>query len=102
LSWFAIDPGSLISWLNRVSVRFSTSGLIASEWMLLCASYNLGVLLRKVWGMRKPRNADEGVWGGLWAGLAWLTPAAVIVYRVTIRPESLLWDTIELFASKHP
>jgi len=32
---------------------------------LKCAAYNLGLLLRKVWGMRKPRNADEGVWGGL-------------------------------------
>jgi hypothetical protein len=30
---------------------------------LKCAAYNLGVLLRKVWGMRKPRNSDEGVLG---------------------------------------
>jgi transposase len=59
---------------------------------LKCAAYNLGVLLRKVWGMRKPRNADEGVWGGLWVGWAWLTLAAVIVYRGTTRPNSLLWD----------
>ena len=59
---------------------------------LKCAAYNLGVLLRKVWGMRKPRNADEGVWGGLLAGLAWLTLAAVIVYRMTTRPNSRLWD----------
>jgi len=63
---------------------------------LKCAAYNLGLLLRKVWGMRKPRNADEGVWGGLWAGLAWLTMAAVMIYRMTSRPESLLWDIIGL------
>jgi hypothetical protein len=54
----------------------------------------LGLLLRKVWGMRKPRNADEGVWGGFLAGLAWLTPAAVIVYTMTTQPDSLLWDIL--------
>jgi transposase len=63
---------------------------------LKCAAYNLGVLLRKVWGMRKPRNADEGVWGGLLAGWAWLTLAALIVYRRTTPTESLLWDIIRL------
>jgi transposase len=59
---------------------------------LKCAAYNLGLLLRKVWGMRKPRNADEGVWGSLLAGLAWLLLALAIVYRMTIRPNDLLWD----------
>jgi hypothetical protein len=63
---------------------------------LKCAAYNLGVLLRKVWGMRKPRNAEEGVWGGLLAGLAWLTLAAVIVYSGTTWPNSLFWDIIGL------
>ena len=63
---------------------------------LKCAAYNLGLLLRKIWGMRKPRNADEGMWGGLLAGLAWLTLAAVTVYRMTTRPDSLLWDIIVL------
>ena len=61
---------------------------------LKCAAYNLGLLLRKVWGMRKPRNADEGVWGGFLAGLAWLTLAAVIVYWMTTQPDSLLWDIL--------
>ena len=32
---------------------------------LKCAAYNLGLLLRKVWGFRKPRNAEA-------AGAAWL------------------------------
>jgi hypothetical protein len=63
---------------------------------LKCAAYNLGVLLRKVWGMRKPRNADEGVWGGLLAGLAWLTLAAFMVYRTITWSENRLWDIIGL------
>jgi hypothetical protein len=46
--------------------------------------------------MRKPRNADEGVGGGLLAGWAWLTLAAVIVCRMPILAESLLWDIIWL------
>jgi transposase len=67
---------------------------VSKVYTLKCAAYNLGVLLRKVWGLRKPRNAEEGVWGGLWASLAWLTLAAVIVCRMTTRPESLRCDII--------
>ena len=63
---------------------------------LKCAAYNLGLLLRKVWGMRKPRNADEGGWGGLWAALAWLALATVIVYRMTTRTDSMFWDVFGL------
>jgi transposase len=63
---------------------------------LKCAAYNLGVLLRRVWGLRKPRNAEEGVWGGFLAGLAWLTLIAVMVYRMTIGPERMFWDIIGL------
>src|SRR5690606_35016036 len=29
---------------------------------LKCAAYNLGLLLRKVWGLRKPRNGEEGAY----------------------------------------
>ena len=79
---------------RRTWLRGQTN--VSKAHTLKCAAYNLGVLLRKVWGMRKPRNADEGVWGGLLAGWAWLTLAAVIVYRMTILPESLLWDIIWL------
>jgi transposase len=61
---------------------------------LKCAAYNLGLLLRKVWGMRKPRNADQGVWAGFLAGLAWLTLAAVTVYRMATQPDSLLGDIL--------
>jgi transposase len=63
---------------------------------LKCAAYNLGLMLRKVWGMRKPRNADAGVWGGLLAGLEWLALAVVIVYRMTTRTESMFWDVMGL------
>jgi hypothetical protein len=79
---------------RRAWLRGQTN--VSKAHTLKCAAYNLGVLLRKVWGMRKPRNTDEGVWGGLLAGLVWLTLAAVIVYRRTTRPESLLWDVMGL------
>jgi transposase len=77
---------------RRAWVRGQTN--VSKTHTLKCAAYNLGLLLRKVWGMRKPRNADEGVWGGFLAGLAWLTLAAVIVYRMTTQPDSLLWDIL--------
>jgi transposase len=80
---------------RRTWLRGQTN--VSKAHTLKCAAYNLGVLLRKVWGMRKPRNADEGVWGGLLAGLAWLALAAVIVYRMTTRTDSMYWDVTELF-----
>ena len=69
---------------------------VSKTHVLKCAAYNLGLLLRKVWGLRKPRNAGEGVWDGLLAGLAWLTLATVIVYRMTNRPDNWFWDIIGL------
>jgi len=79
---------------RRAWVRGQTN--VSKTHTLKCAAYNLGLLLRKVWGMRKPRNADEGIWGGFLAGLTWLTLAAVIVYRMTTWPESKLGDIIGL------
>jgi transposase len=79
---------------RRAWVRGQTN--VSKTHTLKCAAYNLGLLLRKVWGMRKPRNADEGVWGGFLAALAWLTLAAVTVYKMTTQPDSLLWDIIGL------
>jgi transposase len=35
--------------------------------LLRCAAYNLGLLLRKTWGFRKPRNQEEGPGGLLFA-----------------------------------
>jgi hypothetical protein len=49
---------------RRAWLRGQTN--VSKAHTLKCAAYNLGVLLRKVWGMRKPRNADEGVWGAFW------------------------------------
>ena len=79
---------------RRAWLRGQTN--VSKTHTLKCAAYNLGLLLRKVWGMRKPRNRDEGVWGGLLAGLAWLTLAAIIVYRMTTRSGSLFWDIVGL------
>ena len=79
---------------RRTWLRGQTN--VSKAHTLKCAAYNLGVLLRKVWGMRKPRNADEGVWGGLLAGWARLTLAAVMVYSMTTRPDSMFWDVIGL------
>jgi hypothetical protein len=77
---------------RRAWLRGQTN--VSKTHTLKCAAYNLGLLLRKVWGMRKPRNADEGTWGGLLAGLAWLTLTAVIVYRMTAWSGSSLRDII--------
>jgi transposase len=79
---------------RRAWLRGQTN--VSKTHTLKCAAYNLGLLLRKVWGMRKPRNADEGVWGGFLAGLAWLTLAAFIVYKMTTRPDSWLCDILGL------
>jgi transposase len=46
---------------------------------LKCAAYNLGLLLRKVWGLSKPRSAAAGAAGlflMLWA--AWTTIAVIV------------------------
>jgi transposase len=79
---------------RRTWLRGQTN--VSKAHTLKCAAYNLGVLLRKVWGMRKPRNADEGVWGGLLAGWAWLTLTAVIAYRTITPSDHWLWDIIGL------
>jgi transposase len=79
---------------RRAWLRGQTN--VSKTHTLKCAAYNLGLLLRKVWGMRKPRNADEGVWGGFLAGLAWLTLTAVIVYRMATQPDSSLWEILLL------
>ena len=79
---------------RRAWLRGQTN--VSKTHTLKCAAYNLGLLLRKVWGMRKPRNRDEGVWGGLLAGWTWLTLAAIIVYRMTTRSGSLFWDIVGL------
>ncbi len=79
---------------RRAWLRGQTN--VSKTHTLKCAAYNLGLMLRKVWGLRKPRNADEGVWGGLLAGLAWLNLTAVVVYRTISQSDNWFWDTIGL------
>jgi hypothetical protein len=48
---------------------------------LKCAAYNLGLLLRKVWGYCKPRNAKAGAAGVVFASLVLLALVATGVCR---------------------
>ena len=43
---------------RRSWVRGQTN--VSKVHTLRCAAYNLGLLMRKAWGMRKPRNAEAG------------------------------------------
>ena len=64
---------------------------------LKCAAYNLGLLLRKVWGMSKPRSAETraaGLFLTLWA--IW-TLIAVITRGTTDRQLHWLLDPWMLF-----
>ena len=47
---------------------------------LRCAAYNLGVLLRKVWGICKPRNTSDGLKGSILAILGLWTLLAAVVH----------------------
>jgi transposase len=57
---------------------------------LKCAAYNLGLLLRKVWGFRKPRNAEAA--GAAWLFGCWtlLLLAAMALAGATGRLKNLL------------
>jgi transposase len=48
-----------------------------------CAAYNLGLLLRKVWGMNKPRNAAAGA-AALFCGFLVLWALAAVITGRTI------------------
>src|SRR5271155_569872 len=79
---------------RRAWLRGQTN--VSKTHTLKCAAYNLGLLLRKVWGYCKPRNAAAGA--ALFFGLLmlWVVVAAVAVYRLTTQPGSLLWDIMRL------
>jgi transposase len=66
---------------RRAWVRGQTN--VSKVHTLKCAAYNLGLLLRKVWGYRKPRNADAGAWGPFFGFLGLLAAATVITYGIT-------------------
>jgi DMSO/TMAO reductase YedYZ heme-binding membrane subunit len=61
---------------------------------LKCAAYNLGLLLRKVWGLCKPRNAKVGGAAGSFAVLVLLAMAATVVER-SINPSADSWWSVE-------
>ena len=48
---------------------------------LKCAAYNLGLLLRKVWGLSKPRSAQAAVMALFFAILALLILTAAMIGR---------------------
>src|SRR6266581_364120 len=48
---------------------------------LKCAAYNLGLLLRKVWGYCKPRNAKAGAAACFFVFLVLLAVGATMIYR---------------------
>jgi len=50
-------------------------------YVLRCAAYNLGLLLRKVWGLRKPRNQDDGAVISFFAILALGLAASIMTVQ---------------------
>ena len=63
---------------------------------LRCAAFNLGLLMRKVWGLRKPRNGKNGA-GALSFGLSALLRMALILVAVaTDGHDSVLWGILAL------
>lgn len=66
---------------RRAWVRGQTN--VSKVHTLKCAAYNLGLLLRKVWGLSKPRNAEAGAAGLIFAVLALWLLAAVMAGQTT-------------------
>jgi len=65
---------------RRAWLRGQTN--VSKAHTLKCAAYNLGLLLRKIWGYRKPRNAEAAEVGLSFAIFALLTMAAMEVGRM--------------------
>ena len=66
---------------------------VTKSHLLRCVAYNLGLLLRKVWGLRKPRNWEEGA-----AVLVFSILALVLVARCTDYEVRPMWKFIFLGA----
>ena len=64
---------------RRAWLRGQTN--VSKAHTLKCAAYNLGLLLRKVWGLCKPRNAEAGAAALLFAFLVLWALVAVITGR---------------------
>ena len=65
-------------------------GNVSKTYTFKCAAYNLGLLLRKVWGLRKPRNGQEGAEALLLAILAWLLIGTLAAAGIT-KPSTWFW-----------
>lgn len=64
---------------------------VAKAHVLKCAAYNLGLLLRKVYGLRKPRNTDAGA-TGLWAEVFGLSALGLLIVALGTNGEgNQLW-----------
>jgi transposase len=61
---------------------------------LRCAAYNLGLLLRKVWGLSKPRSAKRAVAGWFLAISAMAVLAAIITGVISRALGWLLWPCV--------
>jgi transposase len=59
-------------------------------YVLRCAAYNLGLLLRKVWGLRKPRNQDDGALIPFFAILALGLATSIMTVRALATGPSLI------------
>lgn len=63
--------------------------------MRWCAAYNWGLLLRKVWGINKPRHGDTARSGPLWAFAARLIMTALVAPGVG-RKVAVVWGLVIL------
>jgi transposase len=62
---------------------------LSKAYTLKCAAYNLGLLLRKVWGMSKPRSAEAGA-AGLFLTL-WVVSILIAVITRGTTERQLQW-----------
>jgi transposase len=73
---------------RRAWVRGQTN--VSKTHTLKCAAYNLGLLLRKVWGYCKPRNAKAAGAALFWSALLlWTILSAIVIWGTT--PPKVHW-----------
>lgn len=83
---------------RRTWLRGQTN--VSKAHTLKCAAYNLGLLLRKVWGLNKPRNAKAAVAGLFLAS----SVMGLLIYAVTAQTMSraigwLWWPSLLFLAT---
>ena len=74
------------------------SGLknVTKAYVLKCAAYNLGLLLRKVWGLSKPRNWEESAAAYFWLCWSWILLGALVMASGTDRAGDALRPGVRL------